>query len=161
MTSKPKNGLQDELEAIAASYEEKLAANPSDGTALRELLVLYWQCAEFGYWANNDLQRAFVCRAQSRLGELLPLARSSQSADCRFWARYIAWVDYGDALELEECHALIREGSLDAALFPYSASNGSECRAPAERLLESVKHQRTVREQYILSVIEGTRRRRK
>jgi hypothetical protein len=85
------------IEEAAQLYEQAVAASASPLFVLMNLAILYWQATDYGFSTGNHLAHDFVARAGRRFGEGLGEAarRFPQSAEPRFWQKYIAWADLG------------------------------------------------------------------
>jgi hypothetical protein len=147
------------LQEAADAYERVLAGDPHDLATTIDLAVLYWQATDFGMVAGLNLPDAFVDRAGRRLDELVrgAVARSGDRPEVMFWAKYIAWAEYGEPFDPDECRVLLREYPeyLEPAMFLYSSSEGVEAEAEALRLLEHCAETRTTRCRYVASVIDS------
>jgi hypothetical protein len=130
-----------------------------------DLIILYWQATDYGFWKGTGLDPRFVALAGKRSGELLDGAAAAFPAHVavEFWRRYIRWADLGEPFEPSECRAMLQSqpSYLDPALFLFSTTHGRECVAEATALLRSCEDRRTSRCRYIASVIEAGLKRMK
>jgi hypothetical protein len=152
-----------ELESAAARYEEVLATGERSVKLLLDLALLYWQSTDPGLAAAKNVGPDFLARAGRRTPELLEEAARAfpGSTAVRFWKRYIAWADLGDALDVEECRALLREdpAELVPAMHVFAASQGQDMQAQARELLRQCREDGTAAARYVVSVIEAVMKR--
>jgi hypothetical protein len=152
-----------EIELAAARYEEALAAGDRSLPVLLNLALLYWQATDPGLSAAKRFTTNFLAIAGHRIPELLEEAikRFPSSTSVRFWQRYIAWADLGEALDKETCRALLREDPtvLVPAMYLFSASQGAEGRAEAAALLHQARSEGTTGARYVVSVLEAAMKR--
>jgi len=153
------------FQEAAAGYEASLLSNPADLEATVNLAVLYWQACGHGDGAPRYVSAEFLLRAKRRLRELLePGAhRFADTAEIRFWRRYIAWADCGVPFEPRECRQLMRERPdyLEPAFVVFSDSVGQEAEPEAMRLLADYSEQPTARGRYVTSVINAVLRKQR
>jgi hypothetical protein len=125
--------------------------------------VLYWRAA--GYSTPGSLPPEFLTHARERLPELLELAgeRFADSAEIRFWTKYIAAADAGKPLPPTECRQLMREHPdyLEPAFVVFSDSAGEEAEPEAMRLLVGYSEQPTARGRYVTSIINAVLQKRR
>jgi hypothetical protein len=156
---------QGRIQEAAAAYETVLQEAPDHLEGMLNLLVLYWQATDYGTSAAARLSPEFVDLAGRRLRELLASAhkRFPGRPEVVFWAKYIAWADFGDPFELAECRELLRAhpSYLEPALLLYSMSAGAEAEPEAMQLLERCSNEQTARCRYIVSVLDGVLKRRR
>lgn len=160
------NALRDDraglTEEAAKAYEEALIGAPTIEDLLN-LAVLYWQATDPGMASGGKLSPGFFELAAQRFPELLAVASSRYptSTEVRFWSQYIAWADYGEALDIEACRRLLREDPkvLVPAMHIFALSQGREGRPEAEELLRQCREAGTSRARYVASVIEGVMKR--
>jgi hypothetical protein len=152
---------QGQLELAADLYEQSLAQEPMPLWAMLNLIVLYWQCAEYGFWVGRHLSADFAKRAGARLHPLLSMAqaRSPDSTELAFWCRYIRWADLGEPLSIADCEQLLTKNPKDLTpvVFLYPQRGGQNWAVDAMRLLEQCRRENTTRAGYISSVIEAAR----
>ena len=148
-----------ELEYAAAQYEDALAAGEHSLQLLLDLALLYWQSTDPGLAAAKNLGPDFLARAGRRTSELLEQAAQAfpGSTAVRFWKRYIAWVDLGEPLDVEECTQLLQDDPtvLAPAMHVFAASRGQDMRTEAHELLRQCREDGTTGARYVASVIEG------
>jgi hypothetical protein len=144
------------FEEAAAGYEASLLSDPADLEATVNLAVLYWQAAGHAGCAPG-LSCEFLSYASRRLHELLEPASHpfADSAEIRFWRKYIEADDSGGRLEPTECRQLMRERPdyLEPAFVVFSTSAGEEAEAEAMRLLANYAEQPTARGRYVMAII--------
>jgi hypothetical protein len=140
------------LEEAAEAYENFLLEFPDCREALLNLVVLYWQCTDFGFSAAENVRPAFIDVAAKRLKEIF---ETDEFQEISFWKKYAEWSDLGVPLSVDDCRASITEEFLDPAAFVCLATNGCEAKEAAKRLLDLASHSPTVRFSYLGSVIEG------
>lgn len=149
----------------AAGYETALLFNPGDLEATVNLVVLYWRVAGFQGRVPGSLPADFPIHARRRLCELLESAshRFANSAQIRFWTRYIAAADCGEPIESTECRELMREcpDYIEPAFVVFSDSDGSEAEPEAMRLLADCSEQPTTRGRYVTSIINAALRKQR
>ena len=128
------------------------------------MLVLCWQLTDYGYWTMMKVPRHIVDKASNLLPEIRERVRTRfpQDAEVAFWDKYIQWTDLGEALEDEECEALLKEPSSRGvpAMHLFATSSGSRYRQEALELRIRCEAQGTVKAAYIASVIRGVEARR-
>jgi tetratricopeptide (TPR) repeat protein len=153
------------FQEAAAGYEACLASDPADLQTIVNLLVLYWQAADEGVSVLAPISAEFRAHAAGRLIELLKSAtdRFPDSAELRFWIKYIATARIGRPLELAEYRDLLRRYPyyLEPAFVVFSDSAGVEAEAEAMRLLADYSEQPTARGRYVTSVISSTLRKQR
>jgi hypothetical protein len=149
----------------AAGYEAVLQLNPTDLETTVNLVVLYWRMAGFQGRIPGALPAEFPAHARRRLCELLESAshRFANSAEIRFWSRYIAAADSGEAFAPTECRELMRERPdyLEPAFVVFSDSEGTEAEPEAMRLLADYSEQPTARGRYVTSIISAALRKQR
>ena len=143
----------------ARKYEELLAeGNPTSADYLN-LAVLYWQCQEPGFLVSANLDLDFIKYAGIRIPEVLDEAekRFPTCPEIGFWKSYINFYLLGDAFPVEECKKLLEkpESNLVPYLYLFSSSQGREYQEQATKLLADCKVQPTLKNLYIISVIES------
>jgi hypothetical protein len=148
------------FEEAAAGYEALLLSDPADLEATVNLAVLYWQAGHAG--SAPGLSCEFLSYARRRLHELLESAshRFADSAQLRFWSKYIGATDSGKPFEPTECRQLMREcpDYLEPAFVVFSNSGGEEAEPEAMRLLADYSEQPTARRRYVTSIITAVLR---
>lgn len=151
------------LEKAADLYEEALSQGTMPLWAWLNLIVLYWQVTDYGFWTARRLPLAFVKRAGNRLEEVISLAQTlfPKRTEVSFWSGYIHWVSLGTPFDARECECFLKDNPSDLtpAFFLFSQSNGSRYAPEAKRLLEIYKGKETLRAAYITSVVEARLRR--
>lgn len=149
------------FQEAAAGYEASLLSDPADLEAIVNLAVLYWQAAGHAGCAPG-LSSEFVLYARRRLHELLEPAshRFADSAEIRFWRKYIEAADSGVRLEPTECRQLMRERPdyLEPAFVVFSDSAGEEAEPEAMRLLADYSEQPTARGRHVTAIITAALR---
>jgi hypothetical protein len=152
-----------DLKRAASHYEDLLAGGAAEPDTLLNLAVLYWQATDPGMAAAQKLPSEFLAKAGKRFPELIAEAerRFPGWTEPRFWRRYIAWADLGEAFDAAECLELLQEdpGSLLPAMHVFAVSQGNESEAEARELLRRCNAEGTTRSRYVASVIEGVMRR--
>jgi hypothetical protein len=147
------------IQEAAAGYEEALLSDPADLEATVNLTVLYWRATRRNTSGPAAVPAEFLLHASTRLQELLESAgrRFADSAEIRFWKKYIAAVDCGKPLGSTECRRLMRERPdyLEPAFVVFSDSEGEEAEPEAMRLLVDYSEQPTARGRYVTSVINA------
>ena len=153
------------FQEAAAGYETALLLNPGDLETTVNLVVLYWRIAGFRGRIPGALPPDFPSHARRRLCELLETAshRFANSAEIRFWSRYIAATDCGEPIAPTECRALLRERPdyLEPAFVVFSDSEGTEAEPEAMRLLADCSEQPTARGRYVTSIINAALRKQR
>lgn len=148
------------FEEAARLYEALIRQEHPPLEGFVNLLVLYWQVTEYGFWVDSDLELGFVKYAAERLSEMLKseAGQLSDNPQVDFWVKYIRWADYGGALEVGECRKLLREHPeyLEPAMFVFSTTQGADCEKEAVELLKACREINTCRTRYVASVIEST-----
>lgn len=98
------------LEEAAATYEQVLAGESDNMTALLNLIVLYWRVTEFGFWTGMKLPPSFVRRSGVRLTDLLNVAAEQypDNIQFRFWEMYISWIEYGSSFDIDACRQMLK-----------------------------------------------------
>lgn len=148
------------LASAARAYEDLLEAHVKSGEVLANLLVLYWQATDFGFWTTKGLSPEFVDVAGRRLWTMLSWEDSSlvRLPEYLFWSRYIRWADLNEGFSFDECISIMREypDYPEPAMFAYAASEGRQMKREAEQLLESCSTIGTVRANYVTSVLSSS-----
>lgn len=143
----------------ADGYEAVLRADGNCVSALVNLTVLYWQSTEFGFSAGHSLPSEFVHRAADRLRSLLDQVGDDRSAgpEMTFWKKYIAWADYGEPLPVQDCLQLLADHPtyLEPTVYVFGATEGRQNRAEALELVRLSSKQATVRNRYVVSVLNS------
>ena len=152
-----------DIEAAAARYEKLLASGDHSLQILLSLALLYWQATDPGLAAAKNIEPDFLTRAGRRAPELFEEATRLYpgSTSARFWKRYIAWADLGEALDVEECKQLLQEDPsvLIPAMYVFAISEGRDMKTEAYELLQQCREDGTTGAQYVASVIEGVMKR--
>jgi len=152
-----------DLQSAAAGYEKMLAGGEGSLQILLNLAILYWQATGFGLAAAKKLSPVFMATAGRRFSELLAEAqlRFPESAEARFWQRYIAWADLGEPFGSDECRQLLLEdpATLVPAIHLFAVSQGSEAEVEARELLLRYRDDRTTLARYVISVFESVMKR--
>ena len=145
--------------AACSAYEQALAAGGNDPDGYVNLLVLYWQRAEYGFAAAAGLDARSVAEAGERWSAMLrqPPGWAAETAPYRFWSRYIRWAEFGETFEVEECIDLLQRepGYTEPAFFVFSASGGRRYGDEARAVLRRTRSDPSVRAKYVRSVIES------
>ena len=122
---------EERIEDAARLYEAAIKAAPGQIETLIDLVMLYWQATDYGFWRSKGIDPEFVGMAGKRSDELLEQGRAIApgSPAIRFWSKYIAWADLAKPLEREECRAMLRAHPeyLEPAMFLFATSQGAEC----------------------------------
>ena len=149
--------IQRDVIAAANLYESCISiGGPLD--AFINLAFLYWQSTEYGFNAAYNLPIAFIHKSGERYSRILDLGMTAfpSSKELVFWDRYFAFVSLGDDFSPEEC-----EGYVEAPdhLIPYfflrSLPIGTRYHEPADRLLQQCRLLPTLKNSYIVSVLES------
>jgi hypothetical protein len=145
----------------AADLYERAIGGGADIEGILNLVVLYWESTSMGFYAHHRLSDAFVEKANFRYRQLLAEATRQHSSDPRveFWQKYIASIEEGAELSLEECK-LMRVANPDyfePEMVLVQA--GQESPAAAE-LLRRCEKEGTIRAKYVASVTEAALHRR-
>ncbi len=126
-----------------------------------DLLLLYWQSTDPGISTGHRLPAEFLHHAGDRYQELLGVieSRYPRSTAARFWTRYIRWIDGDSDITCEYCEQLLQEDptTLVPALY-LIMSNPSPRRRELAQRLRSQQERKTMRSEYIASVLEGALR---
>lgn len=149
----------------AGLYEGLLASKLHSLEVFLNLVVLYWQITDFGFWTAKGLSEEFVKRAGNRLQDLLnkDFKKYQDSAEVTFWKRYILWTDLGEPFSTADCVMLLEsdESVIVPVMFLFAESEGKQWREQALELLDQCRANGTTRAQYVQSVIEGVLKRSK
>lgn len=101
----------------------------------------------------------FIHKAGERYPVLLTEAeqRFPNHPEIIFWKLYCDYVTLGEPPFIEECERLINTANKPLVLYfyLYAAYNGRKYEEEADRLLEKCRQYPTVKNNYIISVIEG------
>jgi hypothetical protein len=153
------------IELAAALYEKAFEEGQRPLFAIVNLLVLYWQATDYGFWTGNQLSRDFVKRAGTRFREIMNEGTRlyPNSTELQFWRRYIAWADLGEAFNYDECEDLLKRGpkNLIPVIYLLDQQPTAQYDEPALRLLAECRDDSTTRSKYIASVIDGVLKRRR
>jgi hypothetical protein len=153
------------IELAAALYEKTFGEGERPLFAIVNLLVLYWQATDYGFWTGNQLSREFVKRAGTRFREIMNEGTRlyPNSTELQFWKRYIAWADLGEAFSYDECADLLRRDptSLIPVIYLLDQQPTAQYDEAALRLLAECREDNTTRSKYIASVIDGILKRRR
>jgi hypothetical protein len=145
----------------AEAYEALLAQGNAPLDAYLNLAVLYWQCAEPGFLASTNLDLEVVKRAADRYGEVLDEARRRfpENPEVQFWKLYFDQITLGEPPFEEQCKRLVEQStcSLVPYFYLFSASQGQLYQEQAAKLLDICRAMPTLKNRYIISVIEGVR----
>ncbi len=141
-------------------YEKLLIKSSSHPDVFLNLLILYWQVTDYGFWTESRLPLSFVKRAGKRLGELLLDQEYEEfrgSSEATFWSKYIPWADWGKDFSIEECLLLLEEDKscLIPVIYLLTQHKLEQWRAEALELLEEYRDKGTLKSQYIQSYLEA------
>ena len=154
-----------QFQLAAAGYESTLSSQPADLEATLNLMVLYWQAAGLGPRLPGVVPEDFRKQAGSRLPALLEAAghRFADSAEIRFWKKYLSAEDPGHSLEPSEYRRLLQEhpSYLEPAFVVFSQTAGAEAEPEAMRLLAQYAEQPTARGRYVTSMISTALRKQR
>jgi hypothetical protein len=141
----------------ARKYEELLAQGGPTSDDYLNLAVLYWQCQEPGFLLSANLD--FIKYAGVRYAEVLEEAekRFPTCPEIGFWKSYTNFYVLGAPFPVEECQKIMEKpgSNLVPYLYLFSCSQGREYQAQATKLLADCKAQPTLKNHYIISVIES------
>jgi hypothetical protein len=147
------------VEDAAVLYEEALAGGPIPLDATLDLAVLYWCATDYGFILSHRLPVEFLPRAQMRHREVLAEAARlfPGRVEVEFWRRYVAYVDRGEALVVEEARRWRRAHPqyLEPAAFVYLASQGTDAAEDARALVVRAREDPTTRKRYLASVVDA------
>jgi len=147
--------------AFAAAREALLAAGAADADVFVDLMVHYWQTTDGGFAATQGLDQRSIAVAGERLSAMLaqPSGWVSETADYRFWSRYIRWADFGGAFEIEDCIDLLEQSPdyREPVFFVYAASAGRRFGDEAAALWKRLQADSTLRAKYVRSVVQSVR----
>ena len=148
----------------ASAYEEVIQEEDAPLDAFVNLAVLYWNCLDPGFNAGWQLSNAFIRLAGERYKTVLYAAeeRFGYKRETEFWKLYFDYVTLGEPEFNSQCEALVAEpmDSLVPYFYLYSRPNGQVHWQQALELLGSCKLVLTIKNRYIISVMEGEARRR-
>lgn len=150
----------DRVVEAADLYEEILRGGRVRLDAYLNLAFLYWQSTEFGFMAALGLDDEFVARSEMRYKEILDECDRVFPGETEtiFWRRYFPYASLAEPdFDQEVMEFVHQDGSLVPYFYLYVASNGSRFVAEAEELLQVCRTQRTLKNRYIISMIEGVR----
>jgi hypothetical protein len=155
---------QNEIKAVmtiqaADQYEELILREDGTLEDYLNLAVLYWQSAEPGFLSSSRADIDFIKRAGRRYREVLDAAEKTfpGSPEIDFWRRYCDLIFLGEPFPLPECTKLLggSTSTLVPWFFVYSSSGGKEGEKQARDLLALCSADPTLRNRYIISVIES------
>lgn len=153
-----------DLERAAGLYEEVLSSREPPLVSFANLAVLYWQCTDYGFWPARHLDGVFVRRAGARVFDVLKEACDlfPESREIMFWDRYIRWADLGAEFAVEQCEHLFRDAPnvLTPVMYLFTQSGSARYFEEAKLLLRECDEDRSVRAQYIASVLRSAFNRR-
>lgn len=150
----------DRVVEAADVYEDILRSGRVPLDAYFNLAFLYWQSTELGFMAALGLDDDFVARAEIRYKEILDECDRAFPGETEtiFWRRYFPYASLAEPdFDLELMELVHQDGSLVPYFYLYAASNGSRFVAEAEELLRVCRPQRTLKNRYIISMIESVR----
>ena len=150
---------EERIEDAANLYEHALQLSPTDLQAMINLIVLYWESSENGFYAAHHLPHEFVIRAGCRYRELLDEARRQFPGEpaVEFWRRYIASIDEGVEFSASEARAMRDDNPdyLEPELILYEGEEDGDRARSAKTLIEWCRSEGTVRAHYVRAVLEG------
>jgi hypothetical protein len=153
------------IEHAASEYEAYASTVPADLEAVLNLIVLYWQCTDYGFSTAHKLSATFIDHAARRLKELSDDAslRFGGAPQVAFWRSYIHWADFGEGITVDDCRNLLKKypDYLEPAVFLFAATQGAEGESECQEILGKCEGLGTVRCQYLVSVIHGVIKRRR
>lgn len=151
--------MDKDIVEAADCYEQIVQAKCAPLEAYLNLSVLYWQCTDYGFNAGHNLSIDFIHKAGERYQTLLQEADQCYPyhPEIRFWILYCGYVTLGEPPFVEECKKLVAATSelLVPYFYLYSAYNGQEYQGQVSHLLEECLKHPTVKNKYIISVVEG------
>lgn len=147
------------LVEAADLYEALLDSEHESVEVFLNLLVLYWQVTDFGFWVGHGLPEEFVGRAGQRLHDLLEdgVKKYEENIEAISWKRYILWADLDEPFSTEDCLALLeqdRRASIPIMVL-FTRSEGTRWREEALILLEECRQEGTTRAGYVQSIIDA------
>lgn len=147
------------IEDAANIYELALQVSPTDLQAMINLIVLYWESSEMGFYAAHHLPDEFVLRAGGRYRELLDQARWQFPGEpaVEFWRRYIASIEQGVEFSANDARAMRDDNPdyLEPELILYQGEEDGDRARSAKTLIERCRSEGTVRAHYVKAVLEG------
>ena len=147
----------------AEEYERAIASGEVSLCGIINATILYWRTTDFGLAAALKIPQEFVNEANERYVQLLEDGgrRFPGSTELKFWKKYIARIEYGDAIDIEFCERLLREDphTLAPAMYIYVVSERKQAIDETNKLLKECKEDGTYRAKYIMGVIEAVKER--
>ena len=141
----------------AWAYEIAIQSTKAQIDLFLNLVVLYFQCADYGYQSHHHLRDDFVDGCWTRSFQVLDMAERlfGEQTEIQFWRAYISSV-YTKEEGIEDFSRKLveRSDSLLPPAYLFLAGN-IEYRDAAQELCRSVKDGLTERQRYIKSVIEA------
>ncbi len=149
----------------ADCYEQLVQAECAPLEAYLNLAVLYWQCTDYGFNAGHKLDVDFIHKAGERYQTLLQEANQCfpYQPEIRFWMLYCDYITLGEPPFTEDCKRLVDTVSkpLVPYFYLYSSYSGHEYEKEANDLLNECLKYPTVKNRYIISVIQSVASRAK
>lgn len=160
LTGAVRRDMDNDLVEAADCYEQIVQAECAPLEAYLNLSVLYWQCTDYGFNTGHNLSVEFIHKAGERYQMLLQEADRCYPyhPEVRFWMLYCDYVTLGEPPFVEDCKKLVAATRelLVPYFYLYSAYNGQKYQEQANRLLDECLKHPTVKNKYIISVIQGT-----
>jgi hypothetical protein len=154
--------IAEQFERAAELYELVIKEENPPVDAFLNLAVMYWRCTDLGYWASYNLDLSYVKMAQIRCREVLAEARVKLGdiPEVVFWQHYFDYINYGGEYSLSVDKALDFVTQPNSTLVPYfiiylDSERSSEYLQKAKQLFEEVRLQKTTKNRYIISMLEG------
>lgn len=152
--------LDRKIEEAAAAYEEVIQQGDAPVDAFINLACIYWETTDFGFNTGHNLSHAFFMKAGERVYKVLDeaQARFGELPEITFWRWYFDFTYMGEsAPPLDKCLELLKhpEANLVPYFYLYSQDRKPEYLAPLQALYNEVLPQKTIKNRYIISIIDS------
>lgn len=152
--------ISGQIEAAAEAYEEVINSQNGPVAAYINLACLYWECTDFGFSVGHGMEPSFMENAGKRMYEVLEEARKKfgDQPEILFWRLYFDFTYLGEDMPpVAKCLELVElpEATLVPYFHVYVQTMATQYLPQARQLLELAKKEKTVKNRYIISVLES------
>ena len=148
--------INGDFEGASKVYESAVCNKTTFWPAFVNLMVLYWQITDYGFWTDNNISKVFLKKAQERLEDLLEQAKGSTESIARFWANYIEWVDVGQEFPSKLAKDEFIDGyQNDSLVYHLATEKNQDLMEKTRKALKELRLDNSTRGRYLVSVMES------